>query len=136
MTASASGNQHSTSRRRGRLLKAVLILIVLPALLLTLWVIGALNFTYSTGQRAGYVQKLSKRGWLCKTWEGELAMANLPGTMPTIFSFTVRSDSLANVIEKSMGQRVALTYAQHKGIPGSCFGETEYYITEARPIAP
>src|SRR3954467_3558468 len=106
-----------------------LILVVFPVGGFTLWTWAALKFSYSEGERAGYVQKISKKGWLCKTWEGELAMANLPGTMPQIFTFTVRNDSIANVIEKNIGKQVSLTYEQHRGIPTSCFGETEYFIT-------
>lgn len=136
MTASALGDQHSRRRWRGWLLKLVLIVIVIPALLFALWVIAALNYTYASGERSGFVEKLAKRGWLCSTWEGQLATATLPGAAPTMFNFTVRNDSLANVIERSMGQRVALSYAQHRGVPGSCFGETEYYITSVRPAAP
>jgi hypothetical protein len=102
----------------------------------SLWAWGTLGYTYSRGERAGYVQKLSKKGWLCKTWEGEIAMVNLPGTMPELFSFSVRSDSIAGLIEKTMGKRVSLTYEQHKGVPTSCFGETQYFITNVRLVSP
>jgi hypothetical protein len=93
-----------------------------------------LNYSYAKGERAGYVQKISQKGWLCKTWEGEIAMANLPGTMPQIFQFSVRNDAVAQEITRTMGQRVALTYEQHKGIPTSCFGETEYFVTQVTPV--
>jgi hypothetical protein len=95
-----------------------------------------LGYTYASGERAGYVQKISKKGWLCKTWEGELAMANLPGTMPQIFSFTVRNDSIANVLEQTIGKQVSVTYEQHRGLPTSCFGETEYFISRVNRIGP
>src|SRR5215510_10747861 len=72
----------------------------LVALVLVLWTLITLNYTYSTGERAGYVQKISERGWICKTWEGEIAMANLPGTMPQIFEFSVRDDAIAEQISK------------------------------------
>ncbi len=91
---------------------------------------------YSKGERAGYVQKLSKKGWLCKTWEGELAMANLPGTMPEIFNFTVRNDSIASIIDTNVGKRVSLSYEQHRGVPTTCFGETEYFVTGIRLVQP
>jgi hypothetical protein len=96
------------------------------------WV--ALHWTYSDGQRAGYVQKLSKRGWLCKTWEGELSMVTVPGTMADKFRFTVRDDAVANRPNQSAGQRVALHYEQHRLIPISCFGETDSLVTDARRI--
>ena len=124
-------------RRRG--LKAgfflVLILIVV-ILLLAAYVWVALHYNYSDGERAGYIQKFSRKGWICKTWEGELAMANLPGTMPQVFSFSVRDPAVAERINKSMGGRVRLHYDQHKGLPTSCFGETEYFVTDVQPVGP
>jgi hypothetical protein len=108
--------------------------ILVPALLLVLWSAIALSFTYSSGERVGYVQKFSERGWLCKTWEGELAMVSLPGTMPEVFAFSVRSDSVAAEIQKAAGSRVALHYEQKKGIPTDCFGETEYFVSRVRVV--
>ncbi|MBT0654290.1 hypothetical protein [Geomobilimonas luticola] len=88
-----------------------------------------LTWSFSSGERAGYVQKFSHKGWLCKTWEGELAMVPVPGSIPEKFMFSVRSDAVAEQINRSMGKRVVLHYEQHKGVPTRCFGETEYYIT-------
>lgn len=113
-----------------------LLIVLIPAVVIALWIWVALGYTYASGQRAGYVQKISKKGWLCKTWEGELAMANLPGTMPQIFSFTVRNDSIANVLEQTIGKQVSVTYEQHRGLPTSCFGETEYFISRVNRIGP
>ena len=121
-------------KKRHRIAVFLLLLVLIPAVVIALWIWVALGYTYASGERAGYVQKISKKGWLCKTWEGELAMANLPGTMPQIFSFTVRNDSIAGIIEQSIGKQVSLTYEQHKGIPTSCFGETEYFITQAHRV--
>ena len=109
-------------------------IVVLPALLLAAWTAIALSYTYSRGDRAGYIQKLSKKGWICKTWEGELAMVNVPGAMQERFPFTVRSDSLATAMNKLMGSRVSVTYEEHRGVPGSCFGETNYYVTGVRAV--
>ena len=92
----------------------------------TLW------YSYSTGERAGYVQKLSKKGWLCKTWEGEMAMVTMPGTVAEKFYFTVPEDSVAAEINKTVGRRVVLTYEEHKWIPFSCFGDTGYFVTDVR----
>lgn len=121
-------NEHLQAARRFtiRLLAA---LIIFPSIALAGWTWVTLKFVYASGDRSGYVQKLSKKGWLCKTWEGELAMANLPGAMPQIFEFTVRDEAVAQAITKSMGERVSLHYEQHRGIPVSCFGDTEYFIT-------
>jgi len=109
-------------------------LVVLPIVLFVLWTAAALNWSYSVGKRAGFVQKFSEKGWLCKTWEGELVMANpLPGAMPEKFAFTVRDDSVAHQIERLMGSRVTITYEEHRGVPSQCFGETQYYVTAVRP---
>jgi hypothetical protein len=84
----------------------------------------------------GYVQKISKKGWTCKTWEGELAMVSMPGTLPQIFSFTIRDEAVARKVMDAAGQRVALTYEQHRFVPSQCFGETEYFITQVRALGP
>jgi hypothetical protein len=94
----------------------------------------ALHWTYSDGQRAGYVQKLAHRGLLCKTWEGEMSMPTMPGTVGDKFRFTVGGDAVAAALNASVGQHMALHYEQHKLIPSSCFGETEYFVTDARRI--
>ena len=134
--AETSEHVRAEPKRKRWALRIGTAVILVPLLLLLLWTAITLNFTYAAGDRAGYVQKFSKKGWLCKTWEGEIAMANIPGTMPEIFSFTVRDDSVAKELSKLMGQRVALDYQQHRGVPGTCFGETEYYVTHVKPIAP
>jgi hypothetical protein len=121
-------------RRRGGFL--LILLLLVPILLFALYVWMALSFDYSAGERAGYVQKFSRKGWLCKTWEGELAMVNLPGAMPEIFAFSVRDDAVASRLNQSLGQRVRLHYEQHKGLPTSCFGETEYFVTDVEPVGP
>jgi hypothetical protein len=125
----------SWRRRHWRML-SLLFVIIVPIALFAAWSWATLSYTYSTGERAGYAQKLSQKGWLCKTWEGELAMANLPGTMPEIFKFSVRNDSIAHLLEKNLGKRVSISYAQHRGVPTACFGETEYFITNVRLVEP
>lgn len=92
----------------------------------------ALTWSYSSGERAGYVQKFSRKGWLCKTWEGELSMVPVPGAVPEKFQFSVRDDAVARKITASMSKRVSLVYEQHKGVPTSCFGESEYYVTAVK----
>lgn len=96
------------------------------------WVV--LNWSYSTGERAGYVQKFSNKGWVCKTWEGELAMVTMPGTLTEKFEFSVRDPEVARKLNESMGQRVSLHYEQHIGVPTSCFGETQYFVSEVRVV--
>jgi lysophospholipid acyltransferase (LPLAT)-like uncharacterized protein len=108
--------------------------LIVPLIVFALYTWSALTWTYSSGERAGFVQKLSKKGWICKTWEGEMALVSIPGTMSEKFYFTVRDDSIAARINQSMGKRVALTYKQHKGIPTSCFGETEYFVADVKVV--
>jgi hypothetical protein len=121
--------------KKRRKWKLILTLVVLaPFVVVALYTWVALSYSYSKGDRAGYLQKFSQKGWICKTWEGEIAMANLPGTMPQIFTFSVRNDSVAGVLNGLSGQRVNLTYEQHKGVPTSCFGETEYYAVGAKVL--
>ena len=116
------------------ILWTILLLIVLPLLGFSAWAWSTLHVSYSTGERTGYVQKISKKGWVCKTWEGELAMVNLPGSVPQIFAFSVRDEAVARQLMDAAGQRVALMYDQHRGVPSQCFGETEYYVTSVRPL--
>lgn len=123
-------------RRRGKLLLAGVILLLIPLLVFGLYVWFTLSWSYSEGERAGYVQKFSRKGWVCKTWEGELAMVNLPGAVPEIFRFTVRDDGVAARINESMGKRVSLHYEEHRGVPTSCFGETGHFVTDIRPVGP
>ena len=115
-------------RRRhwGKLLVAAIVLI--PVVGITLWTAIALGYSYSSGERVGYLNKFSRKGWLCKTYEGEISMVNLPGQLAGTFEFTVRDDSIAALTSKAQGQRVAVSYTQHKGLPTSCFGETDYFV--------
>jgi hypothetical protein len=113
---------------------AAFVVVAMVIIALYLWL--ALHWNYSEGERAGFVQKLSKKGWLCKTWEGELALVSLPGAAPEKFNFTVRDDAVAERINLQVGTRVALTYGQYKGLPGTCFGDTEYFVTGVRVVQP
>jgi hypothetical protein len=97
-------------------------------LLIGLYLTVVFEWSYSAGERAGWVQKFSRKGWVCKTWEGEIAMVTLPGSVPEIFPFTVRDEAVASQITQTIGQRVALHYEQHRGLPGTCFGETQYWV--------
>ncbi|MFC0131602.1 hypothetical protein CR105_12220 [Massilia eurypsychrophila] len=87
-----------------------------------------LQVSYAEGERAGYLQKFSRKGWICKTWEGEILLTSMPGAIPERFEFSVRDDLVAKQLMAAMGKRVNLTYSQHKGVPSACFGETEYFI--------
>jgi len=99
------------------------------------WTAFTLTWSYSAGERAGYVQKFSKKGWVCKTWEGEMAMVTMPGTVAEKFFFTVRDDAVAQRINDTVGRRVVLSYEEHKWIPFSCFGDTGHFVTGVKESA-
>ncbi|MDX2261392.1 MAG: hypothetical protein SFU84_06800 [Gemmatimonadales bacterium] len=122
---------------------ALAALLVLAFLYLTL----VLNWTYSEGERSGTILKFSKKGWLCKTWEGELAMSMVAGgAVPgdnagistNVWYFTVRDDqvaqqvSQANATSAANGRKVVVYYREHRGIPTSCFGDTPYFVDSVR----
>jgi len=131
---SAPAPAHGFARRNwGKL--SLFTVIAVPALVFTIWAGVALNFSYSKGLRVGFVQKISQKGWVCKTWEGELAMVNMPGALSQIFTFSVRSDSVAKAINDAMAKgRLELQYEEHRGVPTTCFGETNYFVIGVRSI--
>jgi hypothetical protein len=110
--------------------KILIWVVMLPIILFALYTWAALTWVYSSGERAGYVQKLSEKGWVCKTYEGELVLVSMPGTQAEKFFFTVKSNDVAKKINESIGKRVRLIYEEHKGIPTDCFGETSYFVQE------
>jgi len=112
----------------------LLVFVAVPAFLFAAWSWISLTYTYSSGERAGYVQKFSDKGWICKTWEGELSMVNVPGAAQERWVFSVRNDSVAKRIHDSMGTKVALSYEEHRGVPTSCFGDTQYFVTGVRQV--
>ncbi len=115
-----------------KVLKYFLWLLAIPVLLFTLYTWAALTWVYSSGERAGYVQKLSQKGWICKTYEGELILVSMPGTQAEKFFFTVRDKNVAKKINETVGERVRLIYEEHKGVPTSCFGETSYFVHDVQ----
>ena len=102
--------------------------IVALGLLFALYTWFTLSWAYSEGERAGYLQKFSKKGWLCKTWEGEILLSSMPGAIPERFAFTVRDDKVAQQMMGAMGKRVRVAYEERVGVPTSCFGETMYHV--------
>jgi hypothetical protein len=124
----------SKSSWKKKLLRWLIIAVMVPLMFFCIYLWAVLNWSYSSGERAGYVQKFSRKGFVFKTWEGELAMVSVPGTMPEKFYFSVRTDSVAGGITQFMGKKVALSYEQHLGLPVNWFGETEYFITKVTPL--
>ncbi|MEO7998440.1 MAG: hypothetical protein ABI852_13400 [Gemmatimonadaceae bacterium] len=124
-SAPSAPRQSFKRRHWGKLL--LLTLVMLPVVVFALWSVSTLNWSYSEGVRPGYVQKVSKKGYICKTWEGVL-YTDLKGFRSDSFQFTVRSDSIARLLQSLSGRQVSLDYQQHVGIPSSCFGDSEYFI--------
>lgn len=112
------------------LLKYVAWVVIIPLVIFALYTWASLSWVYSSGERAGYVQKFSLKGYVCKTWEGEIVLVSMPGTQAEKFLFTVKDDDVAKKVNDSLGKRVKLVYEEHKGIPTTCFGETSYFVKD------
>ncbi|MEP6766488.1 MAG: hypothetical protein ABJB66_19395 [Gemmatimonadaceae bacterium] len=131
--SSPSPPRQSFKRRHwGKLL--VIAIVAVPTVGLAAWTFGTLSWTYSSAKRAGYVQKISHKGWLCKTWEGTLYTDIAKGFRSDSFMFSIRSDSIAHQLEALTGKKVSIQYDQHKGVPTHCFGETEYFVSAVQEI--
>ena len=127
-------DNYSGRKKKSHVILWIIGSLFVPVAVFILYTWITLNWSFSKGERVGYIQKLSKSGWICKTWEGEMAMVTMPGAIPDKFLFSVRDGKVAELINKFAGKRVSLVYEQHKGVPTSCFGETEYFIVDAKVI--
>jgi hypothetical protein len=119
-------------RRRWPVLVAALVLV--PLLLGGIYTAFVLTWAYSDGDRAGVLQKFSRKGWLCKTYEGELALYVVGGVAPQIWYFTVREEDVAEQLNATVGQKVQVHYTEHRGVPSSCFGETPYFVDQVKAL--
>ena len=115
-------------RRAGGVVLVLLLFLAAIVLAAAGYLVFVFNWSYSEGDRSGILQKFSRKGWLCKTWEGELAMTTVPGVAPEMWRFTVRDDAVAAEVAQAIGKRVALHYREHRGVPTSCFGETGHWV--------
>jgi hypothetical protein len=111
----------------GRFWKIAIIVLLLVGLLAGLWTWFTLSWAYSDGDRAGVLQKFSSKGWICKTYEGELAQYVVGGVAPQIWYFSTRDEKLAAELSKAVGEQIRLHYTEHRGVPTSCFAETPYF---------
>ena len=123
-----------TTFNANKFFKSLITLLVGTIALFGLYVYVALSWSYSTGERAGFLQKVSNKSWICKTWEGELSLVAIPGAAPEKFLFTVRDEAVAQKVNAAAGKRVTLNYEQHKGLPSSCFGDTDYFVVDVKEI--
>jgi hypothetical protein len=117
-----------TPSKAPKILRTLVFIVAGAIALFALYIYIALNWSYSTGERAGFLQKVSNKGWICKTWEGELSLVAMPGAAPEKFLFTVRDEAVAQKVSAAAGKRVTLNYEQHKGLPTTCFGDTDYFV--------
>jgi hypothetical protein len=127
-------DDYSRGKKKSHVIFWIMGILLVPLAVFILYTWITLHWSFSRGERVGYIQKLSNSGWICKTWEGEMAMVTMPGAIPDKFLFSVRDGKVAELINKFAGKRVALVYEQHKGVPTSCFGDTEYFIVDAKAI--
>ena len=111
---------------------ALLLVVAVVVATFVLYTLFVLHWSYSDGERAGILQKFSHKGWVCKTWEGELAMSIVPGVTPTIWDFSVRDRGVAERMSAAVGKRVTLHYTEHRGVPTLCFAETPYFVDSVR----
>lgn len=111
-------------------------IVITPILVLVLWTWLSLHWSYSEGERAGILQKFSTKGWICKSWEGELQISTIPGSAPILWEFSVRDEAVANRLSEAVAHdgRVVLEYEEHRGIPTTCFGDTRYFVTGVRVV--
>jgi hypothetical protein len=117
-----------TPSKAPKIFRTLVFILAGAVALFALYIFIALNWSYSTGERAGFLQKVSNKGWICKTWEGELSLVAMPGAAPEKFLFTVRDEAVAQKVSAAAGKRVTLNYEQHKGLPTTCFGDTDYFV--------
>ena len=124
----------SVKRRSGRGGRWLLLLLVLLIVGGGLWTWLTLAWAYADGERAGVLQKFVRRGWICKTQEGEIALYYGggqymgAGISPQLWDFSVRDPSVAAQLNKAVGHRVQLHYTEHPGIPTACFADTRYFV--------
>ncbi len=111
-----------------RFLRWLLVLVIVVP---TAWTFFTLSWSYSDGDRAGVLQKFSRKGWVCKTYE---ALYVVSGVAPEIWNFSVRDEAVAKQLESLVGERVRLHYTEHVAVPTTCFAETPYFVDRVVPV--
>ena len=135
-TPPAAANSRPPARRRRGFLSYLTWGLIGALVLIALYTLFMLWWSYSEGERAGVLQKFSKRGWVCKTWEGEIAMYVVGGVAPQIWKFSVRDEPTAAALTSAVGRQVRLHYTEHPGLPTSCFGDTAYFVEGVEIVGP
>ncbi len=134
MTASEPEVTPAPKARRRRWPVVVATLVLVPLLLFGIYTFFVVSWSYSDGERAGTLQKFSRKGWLCKTYEGELALYVVGGVAPQIWYFTVRDEAIVRQMSDAVGKKVQLHYGEHRGVPTDCFGDTPYWVDQVKVI--
>ncbi|MCX6199749.1 MAG: 6-phosphogluconate dehydrogenase [Bacteroidetes bacterium] len=119
-------------------LKKILVGIVFLLLLALVITFLVFNFTYSEGSRAGVLMKFSKRGYVFKTYEGELntgGVGNIANTAQVnqVWYFSVKDNGFADTLHLYEGKKVILFYQQKiKHLPWQ--GETDYFVNKVQEV--
>jgi len=132
MANPGSASRGASARKRFIMGGTLLVLLPIVGFALYTWV--TISMSYSDGDRSGVLQKFSRKGWICKTYEGELALSFTPGLAPTLWNFSVRDEAVANKVKEAEGKRVVVHYREHRGVPTDCFGETPYFVDDIRLV--
>jgi hypothetical protein len=119
---------------KSKIIMIAVSVVLIPLVLFVGYTWLTLTFSYSSGERVGNIQKFSKKGWVCKTWEGELSMVPVLGALPEKFVFTVRDDKIAEKLNQNLGKKISLYYDQHRGVPTSCFGDTAFFVKDVKVL--
>jgi len=123
-------------------LKRILRWLLAGILVIGILIMVFLHYAnYSTGFRAGVPIKLSQKGYIIKTWEGEMNIGGLTtsaeGVIPTSWEFTVSrsGDDVREAINNAMvgGKRVKLYYHE-KYARLFWRGDTKYFVYKVEEI--
>lgn len=118
-------------------MRKFLVGLLLAGLLVLLVTFLLSQFSFSDGDRAGTITKFSRKGYIFKTYEGELLQGGVTdGTgafnaEKFLFSVSPGQDSVIHRIERALlnGRRVRVHY-EEKYFRFFWMGDTKYYITE------
>lgn len=123
-------------RRKTGLKRIGTIIFLVLLLFLALFIYWHYYFTYSDGDRFGLLQKISHKGNLFKTYEGELLLSSVSGNQNTPiasekFYFSVTDAHVAQKLNDLQGHHVTVHYKQ-KNSPAFWRGDSEYIVDSVR----
>ncbi len=134
MTAPDTAIPAPKPRRQWR--RVLVLSLLLPLLLFMLYTWVALHWDYSNGYRSGTLQKFSQKGWVSKTYEGELWQSVVSNVAPQVWAFSVRDAKVVSQLDSLVGKTVRLHYTEHRGVPTSLFGDTRYFVDSVAAVEP